>query len=344
MAAFAATCAAWWADIRRRCSATTTSHAVSLARATAVKQHTVSQRVKRRATNRERVIAHNIEYGTKYDIPSLDGASTADTDTVWSAPHPTMRGGGGSSSGSSPSGDGGRGGGSSGGSSSSSNSSSSSSSSSDGSGGQKRRLAQATTVVAANFGGSRAGAIESLQTQSRPGHGPGRAAALMQRAGRGVSLRQAGREEQREYDRAGFADPVSARPFGRSHPVTKNAAAFMNQIDQRKATSDSRTGFARSGEGDVDASALHSIASSCSDTSLAPCAMNLSRYLPHNLGLCVGAGAPAGDVREQEACLPEAAAAALHALLCEPRELRPAEPHRATPPQAFQQWRRRRWR
>lgn len=113
---------------------------------------------------------------------------------------------------------------------------------------------------------------------------------------------------------------------------------------QRKATSDSRTGFARSGEGDVDASALHSIASSCSDTSLAPCAMNLSRYLPHNLGLCVGAGAPAGDVREQEACLPEAAAAALHALLCEPRELRPAEPHRATPPQAFQQWRRRRWR
>jgi hypothetical protein len=41
VAAFAATCAAWWADIRRRCSATTTSHAVSLARATAVKQHTV---------------------------------------------------------------------------------------------------------------------------------------------------------------------------------------------------------------------------------------------------------------------------------------------------------------
>jgi hypothetical protein len=103
-------------------------------------------------------------------------------------------------------------------------------------GGQKRRLAQAsaTTVAAANFldcGVSRAGAIESLQTQSRPRHDSGRAAALMQSAGKGISLGQAVRQEQREYDRAGFADPVSSRPFGRSHPVTKNAA-FMNQIDQ----------------------------------------------------------------------------------------------------------------
>eukprot|EP01049_Picozoa_sp_SAG25_P005659 SAG25_NODE_393_length_8567_cov_15.363368_17_plen_105_part_00 len=50
--------------------------------------------------------------------------------------------------------------------------------------------------------------------------------------GRGVSLRQAGRQEQREYEKVEFVDPNSSRSFGRSHPVTKNATAFMNQIDQ----------------------------------------------------------------------------------------------------------------
>jgi hypothetical protein len=76
------------------------------------------------------------------------------------------------------------------------------------------------------------GVIECLQTQSRPSRGPRHAAALMQTAGRGISLRQAVQQEQFAYDRASFVDPVSSRSFGRSHPVTKNATAFMRSIDE----------------------------------------------------------------------------------------------------------------
>eukprot|EP01047_Picozoa_sp_COSAG01_P057407 COSAG01_NODE_6633_length_3569_cov_13.963689_3_plen_373_part_00 len=63
-----------------------------------------SRRVKRRATNMMKIIAYNDEHGASFDVPSLDGASTADTDSVWSAPHPMMslscedRGGGSSDS------------------------------------------------------------------------------------------------------------------------------------------------------------------------------------------------------------------------------------------------------
>ena len=56
---------------------------------------------------------------------------------------------------------------------------------------------------------------------------------LMKTAGRGVSLRQAVRREQREYNRAEFVDPVSSRSFGRSHPVTKKATAFLRLIDEQ---------------------------------------------------------------------------------------------------------------
>ena len=76
------------------------------------------------------------------------------------------------------------------------------------------------------------GAIETLRTRTRPGNGPNRAASLMKTAGRGVSLRQAVRQEQREYNRAEFVDPVSSRSFGRSHPVTKKATAFLRLIDE----------------------------------------------------------------------------------------------------------------
>ena len=76
-------------------------------------------------------------------------------------------------------------------------------------------------------------AIETLRTRTRPGNGPNRAASLMKTAGRGVSLRQAVRREQREYNRAEFVDPVSSRSFGRSHPVTKNATAFLRLLDEQ---------------------------------------------------------------------------------------------------------------
>ena len=48
-----------------------------------------------------------------------------------------------------------------------------------------------------------------------------------------VSLRQAVWKEQREYNRAEFVDPVSSRSFGRSHPVTKNATAFLRLLDEQ---------------------------------------------------------------------------------------------------------------
>ena len=77
------------------------------------------------------------------------------------------------------------------------------------------------------------GAIETLRTRTRPGNGPNLAPSLMKTAGRGVSLRQAVRREQREYNRAEFVDPVSSRSFGRSHPVTKKATAFLRLIDEQ---------------------------------------------------------------------------------------------------------------
>eukprot|EP01049_Picozoa_sp_SAG25_P023173 SAG25_NODE_9695_length_361_cov_1.492366_1_plen_86_part_01 len=73
------------------------------------------------------------------------------------------------------------------------------------------------------------GAIESLQTQSRPGHGPHRAAALMQTAGRGISLRQAVRQEQ--FVRPGrVCRPEFVEVFRPQPTVTRTA--FMRWIDE----------------------------------------------------------------------------------------------------------------
>ena len=76
------------------------------------------------------------------------------------------------------------------------------------------------------------GAIESWFTRSRPRGADGRVAALMAMAGQGLPLHEAVRREQREYERVQFVDPDTSRPFGRSHPVTKNAANFMRLLDE----------------------------------------------------------------------------------------------------------------
>ena len=76
------------------------------------------------------------------------------------------------------------------------------------------------------------GAIESWFTRSRPRVSDGRVAALMAMAGQGIPLHEAVRREQREYQRAEFVDPDTSRSFGRSHPVTKNAANFMRLLDE----------------------------------------------------------------------------------------------------------------
>jgi len=55
----------------------------------------------------------------------------------------------------------------------------------------------------------------------------------MAMAGQGVPLQEAVRREQREYERAEFVDPNdTTRSFGRSHPVVKNAMAFMRLLDE----------------------------------------------------------------------------------------------------------------
>jgi hypothetical protein len=57
--------------------------------------------------------------------------------------------------------------------------------------------------------------------------------AAMAMAGQGIPLHEAVRREQREYERAEFVDPDNiARSFGRSHPVVKNATAFMRLLDE----------------------------------------------------------------------------------------------------------------
>ena len=61
----------------------------------------------------------------------------------------------------------------------------------------------------------------------------GRVSALMATAGQGVSLREAVRRERRDYERSEFVDPDdTSRSFGRSHPVSKNTAAFMRLLDE----------------------------------------------------------------------------------------------------------------
>jgi hypothetical protein len=55
----------------------------------------------------------------------------------------------------------------------------------------------------------------------------------MATAGQGVSLRQAVQRDQRDYQRVEFVNPDdTSQSFGRSHPVTKNAANFMRLLDE----------------------------------------------------------------------------------------------------------------